>query len=223
MRCGDLVAEIQSRLRTALTGKLVAYETSVGLKYRGARFDSRLFSEHVVDALPLSGCPGGFSRLLMPPDLLRNQFTLCGKPIIESPHFGLMQAIEAGTLAEDVEYARRMRKGTLDARPPARTRLERLAESYRQCKDDLAANHVLEILVIRMIWRGESAYVIADGKHRAAVAAALNKPESVSLQVISRDFALHPFFEFLYGRVLDLKSADYTINQDMIKEIVDGR
>ena len=223
MRPGDLVAVIQSRLRTALTGKLAVYETSVGLKYRGAHFDSRLFAEHVVDALPLSDCPGGLSRLLMPPDLLRNQFTMCGTPVTESPHFGLMQAIESGTLTESVDYVRRMRKGMLDARPPAETPLERLAGSYQQRKDGLAASHVFEIFVIRMTWRGEPSYVIADGKHRAAVAAALNRPESLFLHVISRDFAERPFFQFVYGRVLDTKSPDYTINQDMIKEIVDGR
>lgn len=197
------------------------YETDVGVKYRHAYFDSARFSEYIEDEFVLGSLDLPFSDFLMPPDLLRNAYTNCGKSILESPHYQLMNELESGTFSEaGSNYLRRSKSGTLDARSPVNVDPKFIREKFKMRKEELLRGGYLTVTVFRLCLKQRSRYVIADGKHRIAMAALLSCPQQLLLRRISRRFSDDPFFHRIYSFILTLEPNDYSINQQIIKAIL---
>ena len=108
-------------------------------------------------------------------DYLKDEYTLLGTPVTESPHYALMRSLQEGRGYEDTEYCRRMLAGSLDERPPIVAYY--LNPSYfpgcfARCVREIESDSYEPILVYRV----DGAYYIHDGKHHAAVAALLGRP-----------------------------------------------
>lgn len=196
---------------------LTVFETSVGVKYQNGRFDSSRFDEYVTHDIPYESAEIRFADLVLPPDLLRNRYTLCGKSILDSPHYHLIDAIARGRLTSEHEYLTRVMMGTLDARLPKKTTVEFLLHKFQARQAELLRGDTVTIYVIKMTFQDRPVYVIADGKHRAAMVAYFNFPELLHLRVISGDFAKEPFFSNVYSYTLNMNQTEYSINQEMIK------
>jgi len=208
-------------LRRFLSRKrLVVFETGVGVKYRFGRFDSSRFSEYVIQEVPFTSTGLHFSELVIPLDLLRNRYTSCGRALLQSAHFRLMEEIENGTLTPDSEYISRCKLGTLDARLPFSPELEYLTRRYQLQKEELLQGKTVTIFVIQASLRDKPTYIIADGKHRAALVAYLDRPELLRIRLLSNAFAQDPFFQQVYSYTLGLDPREYSINQEMIKVIL---
>ena len=219
---GPYFAKLQGQLFSipGNRSELKVFETEVGVKYKNGAFNSAHFDRYVIRKISLTSLSVSFSSLLLPPDLLRNQNTLCGVRLPHSPHFHLMAAIESSKSIRESEYLQRCQRGTIDARLPAKRNLNSLVRRYHIQRAELCETGTSTISVIQVSWHGEPVYVIADGKHRAALAACLNRPESICLQLLSADFAQDAFFQTVYSFVLNLDAHDYSINQQMIRTIL---
>lgn len=201
--------------------RLSVFETGVGVKYRFGRFDSNQFSDFVIQEVSFKSLDLRFSELVMPPDLLRDSYTLCGMALPLSPHFQLMEEIDTGTLEMGSEYIARRKMGTLDAQLPFNPDTGDLIRQYWRRKKELIRRKTVTISVIKVSLEGEEKYVIADGKHRGATVAYLDCPEYLYLRVLSKAFTQDPFFQHVYSFTLGLDSHEYSINQDLIRVILD--
>jgi hypothetical protein len=173
----------------------------------------------VIQEIPFTATNLDFSSLVMPPDLLRNRYTLCGNMVLQSPHYRLIEELAHGTLTFDSEYITRATLGTLDARVPGKPALEYLASKHQLRREELFSDKRIEIFVTEVVIKEKRVYVIADGKHRAALVAYYNRPESLHLRVISNEFCQDPFFRSVYGFMLSKDPQGYSINQEMIKAL----
>jgi hypothetical protein len=203
--------------RAPVPGEPWLVETRVGIKYVGRGFDSREFARFVVHTV--APAPESFSwdDLLLPPDLLRDEFTHCGQSITRSPHIGFMREIQDGRAGGGSEYVRLCAKGTLDARRAFALDAAAFARVFRARCDELAARGVVHVHVFgaRRL-REREVYVIADGKHRAAQAALGGDVRCLRLHVVADDVLAQPFFRKIYGAVLSA-GASYSVNRDMVK------
>lgn len=200
---------------------LSVFETEVGVKYRFGRFNSARYVDYVIQEIPFSSSGLRFSDLVFPPDLLRDRYTLCGIGVPQSPHFGLMEDIEKGTPGDECAYMSRRKNGTLDARLPAEGGFGYITQRYWLRKRELLLNGAGQISVIRVSVRDEPKYVIEDGKHRAAMAAYLGRPDCLHLRLLSNAFTQDPFFQQVFSYTLGLDSGEYSINQEVIRAILD--
>ena len=193
------------------------FQTAVGVKYRSIGFDSKRFEEYVIRDMPFAASGISFSDLLMPPDLLRNRYTVCGQSVFQSPHYHLIEQIVAGKLKPDSDYLNRRRTGTLDARLPADLPLEFLMRKYQLRWADMDRGAAVSIFAVEAKVMNKTAYIIVDGKHRAALIAVYQRPESLLLRVISSQFVRDPFFHKVYSYMLKMDPAEFSINQGMIR------
>jgi hypothetical protein len=198
---------------------LLLFETSVGVKYKNSRCRSDYFGRYSPERLDFLTANLTWADLVLPPDLLKNPFTSCGKSVLESPHYELMAALGRG--AAPLAYMERVRAGTLDGRLPGSASAAFVKRQYQSRLEEVTRNGTVTVWVTPVRWRDECRYMIVDGKHRAALLAQLNRPESLTLQVVTNGFAQDPFFESIYSYVLKLDSPDYSINQEMIQAIRD--
>lgn len=201
---------------------LQVYETSVGLKYRNGSFGGH-FTDWVVEEKTLKELDESLDSFFLPPDLLLDEYTLCGRPITESPHVGLMRWLDEGMIEDKPEYIRRQRCGTLDARPQADRSPQVLMRSFRRRVEQLRGGGQFSIYAIHITTRGQQQYVIGDGKHRAALAYHLGRTDQLQVNLISPQFSNDPFFRKVYSAVLKRSSRRYSINQEWIKSILNER
>lgn len=194
-----------------------SFQTGVGVKCRLGRFDSRRLDDFVEAECPFESTKLKFSDLLMPADLLRNRYTICGVSLMQSPHYRLMEDISSGNLTSESEYVRRCRLGAVDSRPAYNPILTSLVEKYERRLREFRSNQVFEVYVRSVIWRGDWVLVIADGKHRAALAAFLHRADLVRLRYLSKSFLEEPFFRQVHSHVMRLSPSEYSINQEMIR------
>jgi hypothetical protein len=105
-------------------------------------------------------------------DGMRDEYTLLGVQLSVSPHFDLMSRLQEGRSVEDSQYVRRMTAGTLDFRPARRsTGAAHLRDTFRMRADAISAGNVSTVKVVRAM----QVLTIIDGKHTAALLAALNR------------------------------------------------
>ncbi len=211
------IAPIMSRfitkLRTLAGQKF--HITKDGIKYSNVGYNSDQFSTYVTNEANLQQLDVSFSDLILPPDALKNQYTWAGKSIDESPHYRLIHELATGVLTQSSEYVQLCLAGRLDARRPFRPKLRKLQKIFDERMGELSRNRPFDIFVYQPA-RTEK-IIIADGKHRAALAAYMGKPDIVRLNFISQEVFLNPFFVGFYGQVLNAASFEYSINQHLIR------
>jgi hypothetical protein len=192
--------------------------TRAGIKYVGRGFHSSQFDKYVMRTL--DGLPSEFAwdDLVLPPDLLRDEYTHAGEPITRSPHFRLMQELRDNVPGKASEYARLCRTGTLDARRGFAVDIDDLASKFRERAREVARNGEVDVRVFppcRLADR--DVYMIADGKHRAALAAVFGDTRPLRLSIISDDVLAHPFFRKIYDAVMAAPKKRFAVNQRMVE------
>jgi hypothetical protein len=198
------------------------YETSVGIKYKIPNIKYAPFVDHIIEKIKYTDICLAFNNFLLSPDLLKDKYTVCGKSILDSPHYLLFKEIENHSIADDSDYINRVRNGTLDARMARSISTEELLRKYEKRKSSLLDANEIEIMVIEIKEDNEKKYVILDGKHRLAFAALYNMQEAISLLLISNEYTKNAIVNRLYRYVVDSDSKNYAINQQMIELITHG-
>lgn len=164
------------------------YETSKGLKNINMGKVATLETPYVISHIILNS-----TELFLGPDFLKDQYTLLGKTILDSPHYQFMQAMLTNKPLEQTEYVKRWLTGTLDWRRslPLKNQCERWKASFESKMKEVETGKYSEIWVYAV----NGKYFIYDGKHRAALCAVLGKP--IHCSVIS-DQCVYSF----YGRYM---------------------
>ena len=135
-------------------------------------------------------------NLFLGVDYLKDQYTLMGCRIKESPHFEFMKVLLNGGDIDRCEYIKRIQRGTLDARFLYRGIEKSYFQNYfNNRRREIEAGDVTPILVYRV----DNRYVIKDGKHRAALCALLKKP--------------------IYANVIDNKSIFGSLGEHIIERM----
>lgn len=146
------------------------YETRVGIKCSNSLMSSdrfECFASRDVQLVEAGDLQLGF-------DGLRDEFSLLGVALPDSPHVDLMRRMQENTEVSESDYFRRLRLGTLDFRPARPVREKNMAsrrKRFIEVRSGIEAGEDEPIKVFRVA----GAYFIADGKHRAAVCALLGR------------------------------------------------
>lgn len=192
--------------------------TRAGIKYVGRSFDSSQFQRYVMRTL--DGLPSGFAweDLVLPPDLLRDEYTHAGSPITHSPHFRLMQELRDNVPGKGAAYARLCRAGTLDARRGFDVDIDALSATFRDRAAAIARSGEIDVVVFppRRL-ENRDVYVIADGKHRAALGAVIGDTRPLRLHIVSEDVLAHSFFRKTYDAVMSASKKRFAVNQRMVE------
>lgn len=149
------------------------FETGKGLKNINMRSVSDIGKVNASVDLELD-C----DELLLGPDFLKDDYTLLGCPVSKSPHRFFMEALLKKADLYETEYVKRTINGTIDWRRPQRikdlsywkNRFERVCPTV---KDDAYTPVV--------VYYRNGNYYIYDGKHRAALCAALGRKVKCAL------------------------------------------
>lgn len=137
-------------------------------------------------------------------DALNDDYTLCGKKIIESPHFELMKLLDKGEKIEESEYCIRYKIGALDGRYPVIVNdkeIQRFQDYFVKRKNEIKSNMYSPVQVYKIGDR----YYLADGKHRAALSCLLNgKTKCIE---ISNDFLKDSTRMWIYEKMKKKQSC----------------
>lgn len=145
-----------------------------------------LFQQHGLKTFGFSYDPPGSCRvvcagvflpaeaLLCPIDGLRDDLTLLGTPVVQSPTYAFLQALERGEPFFDTEYIRRYAAGTLDQRWPRNVRYLHPPEFWKKYAERRAQVLSGTYPPVRVFCTGGCYYVL-NGKHRAALCALLGR------------------------------------------------
>lgn len=131
-------------------------------------------------------------------DALKDEHTLCGVCIADSPHLGLMQALERGEDPLKTEYAQRFSQGRLDGRTAWRVKpgdAEDFRRHFEARKEEILNDTVPPVQVYRVDGR----LYLADGKHRAALCTMLGR--EIRCMEISNDFLKDTYRMWIYAKM----------------------
>lgn len=139
--------------------------------------------------------------LYLGPDYLKDDYTLLGCPINESPHFAFIKAIFDGKDILNTDYIRRYLNGSLDWRRG--TILPRNRDFFYN-KFSLALGHVQSNdYAPVMVYSLNGKFYLYDGKHRAALCSLLGLP--IKCTIVSDEIVntglWHYMFSLLNGNV----------------------
>ena len=112
------------------------------------------------------------NQLYLGIDFLTDRNTLLDTCIIDSPHFGLMRTFEANGNVENTDYIRRFEQGRLDSRSSkiiSKKLISKMSDKFHHMRGQILTASYFPVQVYQIGKR----YYIADGKHRAALAALL--------------------------------------------------
>lgn len=175
------------------------YQSRFGVKNFGA---SRLIggrgfcNNTIIEIAP--------QNLYLGPDFLKDDFTLLECPLLESPHYHLMEVIHTGKPLSETDYMKRFTNGCLDWR-----RGQPMPKSFDHW---YIKNNTARKKIIRgdykpvIVYQQDNKYYIFDGKHRAAMCAQLGL--SVKCCVVGSDVANADLWHYMFSIVGD--RADYS-------------
>ena len=103
-------------------------------------------------------------NLRMGVDGLTDEYSYCGKQIVESPHYNLIVCCENGKI-EKSDYMIREQKGCLDSRNFIFRTYKTHMTHFNNAKTNMLANNTIPIIVYSI----NNKMYIYDGKHRAAL------------------------------------------------------
>ena len=150
-------------------------------------------------------------RLYMGPDYLKDEFTLLGTSLVNSPHFELMSLLYNGKDFADSEYINRYYHGYLDWRRGIKDIDPiRFKNKNKSIVESVLSDNYDPVKIYQV---GDSFYVF-DGKHRAALCAVLGK--SVKCVVVSSDIACagvwNRLFAYVKGKITYSKHTKFYAN-----------
>lgn len=200
------------RLREKLAKKFCytrLFETKTGIKIVNAHMRNENF--HHSDIFYLNG-----EEIYLGFDALKDEYTLCGKTIIESPHFELMRLLDNGEQIESSEYCVRYKNGALDGRYPVivnAKEIERFHNYFCKRKDEVENDIYLPVQVYKV----GKLYYLADGKHRAALSCLMGK--KIKCIEISNDFLKDSTRMWIYERMKKNNSC-YKKNIELFETMI---
>lgn len=162
----------------------VLYENRVGVKCFNQLISSNMFEYLVIEN---SDTTIATDNLYLAVDGLKDYYSLIGKPLLESPHFGLVKSISAGEDIRSTEYVLRRNKGTLDFLRSIYVTDRHIALIRQRFREK---SHLIEIEKYPPIkvLSNNGKYYIADGKHTAATCALLGvAPKCVDITPVLFD------------------------------------
>lgn len=172
-----------------------------------------------MGALSNPGTLKGEVKLLSPdelflgPDFLKDEFTLLGCPIKNSPHYDFMNTLLCNGDVNQSDYFKRFVDAKLDWRiyqyPFCRTQMYRLkfSEAYENTK----VNKYSPVVV----YENGGKYYIYDGKHRAALCALLNI--QVKCLIVDDNIAWSHIFFYMFRKMSG--SECFTIHNKFFKSL----
>lgn len=172
------------------------FKTSVGIKQLNF---SRLVNAGKIIGKNIRLSP---SVLYLGPDYLKDKYTLLGIPLLESPHYKFMNAIEKNESLEDTEYFMRYRDAMLDWRLWQSPKCNVKLYNSRFKKSIEIINKEMYSPVI--VYKVNDKYYIYDGKHRASMCALLGK--SVECVEVSSKVATMFVYNYFFSFVSEDKS-----------------
>jgi hypothetical protein len=168
-KLGDISKILSVNIQALLTGKFsmsMIIETQIGVKPVNQLVKSRYFNDVIIKRVKIDP-----EALTYPPDFLRDPYTLLGKPIMEWPHYKLIDAIDKKKPLQSHEYFTRMKKGILDLRQKMSLPESYIFEEYRKKLKMIETGQPFEIKVYEI---SKGKYTVADGKHSIAMACYFN-------------------------------------------------
>lgn len=160
LRARDAVDRVAQR-----AGVAAVYHTSVGVKQINQLFKSGMYDAYTTGRR-VAVDP---AKLRLGFDALRDEYTLLETTIDASPHLALVRSLLEPGREPAWSYIDRVRRGTLDWRPPQRVSPGLLAYIRRLFAARLEQVDCGEPTVVRVAWVDHEPYIV-DGCHRAAVA-----------------------------------------------------
>lgn len=170
-----------------------AFKSSVGIK--------QLNMSRLVNPGKWTGtsCEMDPAQLLLGPDFLKDQYTLLGTSLADSPHYSLVKTIAEGGRIEDTDYFHRFRSATLDWRlwQSSRSNSSKFVNSFEKSKSEILEDKYPPIIVYKV---SDKKYVF-DGKHRAAMC--LLYGHSVKCIEVDSSVAYRGVFHFLFEMTIE--------------------
>lgn len=182
------------------------YLNKLGVKAENQIFKRVYLPQKNVTTLSLD-------KLRLGIDWLRNDYTLIGTEIMDSPHFGLMQAISDNKDTRALEYIYRKEKGTLDFREGSLVTEKFLEDSefcFKKRKQEILSQTYDPIKVVNF----DEKFYIVDGKHRAALACLLKMNE---IKIIDATLAWNDsYYHWIYDFIR--KNSDFSLHISVYEE-----
>ena len=144
-------------------------KTRTGLKYINV---NRLYGDKTVDYTNREIITITPNMLFLSTDYLKDEYTLLDCCVLDSPHYGLIEAVNNGKDITKTDYYRRFINGSLDGRHCYWKRSASYFHEKNEKAKQAIENGEYEPVVI---YKWNDRYYICDGKHRAALCAFLNK------------------------------------------------
>jgi len=210
-RARDAVDRLAQR-----AGVAAVYHTPVGVKQTNQLFKGAMIDLYATGEL-VAARPGG---LRLGFDALRDEHTLLETTIAESPHLALVRALlgSDGELASS--YLERVRRGTLDWRPPQPVSRSLVAYIRRMFAARLEAVDRGDPTVVRVAWIAGEPYIV-DGRHRACLA--FERGRDVLCEDVSRVYG-DSYFRWI-SAVVARRPAVHQIHLsfwDRVRREIDG-
>ena len=138
-------------------------ETKVGIKPVNQILTSDYFNDLIIKVSENIK----IDQVVAPPDFLKDSHTTIGKKVADWPHYRLMECLDKGLPLDKCDYVKRCENGTLDFRKKEKVYEGWLNSNYEKRLKEISENKTFIIKVFNIY---DNIYMVADGKHRLAVA-----------------------------------------------------
>lgn len=135
-------------------------------------------------------------------DFLKDNYTLCGTKIIDSPHYSFLKALRDDEDICNTDYYSRFLNGSLDSRIPkyiSKKNRDDFKSIFLNRLDKLKKKQIKPVIIYKL----NNTYYIADGKHRAALCCLYNK--EVPYIEITFDYLVDSYRMWMYEKMLKKK------------------
>lgn len=175
-----------------LINQSIYYENKYGIKNINKKIitNQDFVKKYVDDVDP--------NKLHINFDGLKDQYTLTGLPINETPHYDLMIALNNNSCIKRSNYYERLGLGILDERNSIfinRKSEKMMVSKFKKSKSEILQRKSSEIFVYEL----DGKLYIIDGKHRAALASVINK--TVNCIVLDKKIVQDGFWFELYKQM----------------------
>lgn len=156
---------------------------------------------HTVKFLPAIITEMDPEKLYLGPDFLVDKYSLLDCPLLDSPHYSFIKAIQNQESIDETDYYKRYIRGTLDWR---HCQLGRKNNDVFFSKNEVSKIKIIEDNyepVTVYLWN--NIYYIFDGKHRAALCALLGK--QVKCNIVSPSITFNGVWKRMFDMIDDDK------------------
>lgn len=184
------------------------YENKVGIKMINSQLKNQ--KQYIINEIKLDK-----EDLYLGFDALKDSYTLCGVAIKDSPHYNFINTIKNGENIKSTDYYIRYSKGVLDGRKKKNIHnkdIKKFYEFYNIRKKEIEN----EIYKPIQVYKINDKYYIADGKHRAAFCAVMNK--KIKCYEITDDFLKDSTRIWIYNKMCKNKEL-YSKNIRLFQDI----